>query len=202
MRRPPVFLLIAVVAGIASRPAPAHACGFAGPTPHTIDPAMQAIDQVPPTLPPIPPPQITRGKAPEWSGCGQTASSCDDVGTVGLQVQATDDVTAPGKIGYRLTLMGGSLPEGLALPGAIEPYANALVLIWSDGRTDDQEDIDFTLSVVAIDLAGNESAPQTVRVSDHPGFGCAVARPRSGRDALACLVVAAAILAARRRRTP
>ncbi len=42
-------------------------------------------------------------------------------------------------------------------------------LPWIDGATDNQEPIDFTLAVTAVDLAGNESVPSSpIRVS-HPG---------------------------------
>ena len=67
---------------------------------------------------------------------------------------------------------------------------------WDDG-TEDHAPIDFTLRVVAIDRAGNESAPQTVRVTDDPG-GCAVVRPHP--RGLAWAVAAALLLARRRRR--
>ena len=49
---------------------------------------------------------------------------------------------------------------------AIEPGGSVLQLYWDSttGRP-----VDFTLQVVAIDLAGNVSAPQTVRVKDDSG---------------------------------
>ena len=71
---------------------------------------------------------------------------------------------------------------------------------WTDG-TEDHEPIDFTLLVVAIDRAGNESAPQMVRVHDDPG-GCAIARPRRPYRGLTFVAAAALLLAARRRKTP
>jgi len=126
------------------------------------------------------------------------------MGSLSIRGAATDDVSPPSGMGYRFTVVAGALPPGFTLPerpSKIYVEDGELWLGWDDGATDDQEDIDFTLSVVAIDGAGNESAPQTVRVSDHPGLGCAIARRQSGRDALACLVVAAVILATRRKRT-
>jgi len=56
------------------------------------------------------------------------------------------------------------------------------------------------LQVVAIDGAGNESAPQTVRVADDPGGACAVARPRRSGAGPATVVAAVLLLAARKRR--
>ena len=45
---------------------------------------------------------------------------------------------------------------------------------WWDGEGD-QEAFSFTLEVVAIDLAGNESAPQTLLIADGGSGGCRVA---------------------------
>ena len=73
------------------------------------------------------------------------------------------------------------------------------MLTWVDGASNDQEPIEFTLRVVAIDLAGNESAPQTVRVSDDPG-GCAIAPARRPDSGLAFVAAAALLLATRHRR--
>ena len=55
--------------------------------------------------------------------------------------------------------------------------AGDLMLDWVDSATDGQPTLNFTLRVVAIDLAGNESAPQTVRINDDR----AGARVRPGR---------------------
>ena len=198
-RRPAVFLVIASAAATAWFPVDARACSSLGPVPHVLDPAMQATDQAAPTLPPLDVPRITRGKAAERSGCGYSQSSCDDLGGVAIAVRATDDQTPPAQIGYRMTLAGGSLPSGLSLPGAVKASGDVVGLTWVDGATDDQEPIDFTLRVVAIDLAGNESAPQMVRVSDGAG-GCAVAPARAAHGGPAFVAVAALLLAARRRR--
>jgi len=167
---------------------------------HVLDPSMQGSDLVAPTLPAIPAPRIVRGKAAEQSGCSSSASSCDDLGGVGFQVQATDDLTPPERIGYLFTLVSGSLPAGLVLPGAVEPRGGEVAFGWVDGADDDQEPIDFTVRVVAIDLAGNQSVAQMVRVTDE-GSGCTVARrPAADGGPAALALVAGALLAARRRR--
>src|SRR5262249_39723655 len=156
-----------------------------------VDTSMQATDHTPPTLPVLPSPTITRGHGPRQDGCAPSAMSCDDIGTIKFPASATDDMTPREQIGYRFSLLTGTLPAGLVLPpDPIEPAAAAtLFLHWDDGATDDQEAIDFTLSVVAIDAAGNESAPKTLNVSDHPGVGCAVARPPGSHDPLAFLIL-------------
>ena len=83
-------------------------------------------------------------------------------------------------------------------PSQVTVLDGELWFAWDDG-TEDHEPIDFTLRVVAIDRAGNESAPQMVRVTDDPG-GCAIARPRAPYRGLAIAGGAALLLVVRRRR--
>ena len=186
----------------------ARACSIAAPTQHVVDPSMQATDQTAPMLPPIPDAQVTRGKGPKQEGCGQSASSCDDIGTITIAALATDDVTDPSRIGYRFTYgsdVSSYLPSGFQPPAyAVEPQGGFLMLNWLDGATDGQETLNFTLQVVAIDLAGNVSAPQTVRIFDNRNEPvCALAgdhTPRPGLGWIATLVLLAAAVARRRRR--
>jgi MYXO-CTERM domain-containing protein len=199
MIRPAVFLAIASVAGAAAMPAPARACSTIGPTPYEIDPSLQAADNVPPTLPPLSVAHLHRGKA--HGAC--SGSTCDGLASLGIAGAATDDVARPEGVGYRMSVVAGALPANfLLLSGPTRFYVQdgTIWFSWDDGETDDQESIDFTLQVVAIDLAGNESAPQTIRVTDDQ-FGCAIARGHraSGRTAGFALL-AVAWLAARRRR--
>ena len=200
------LLLIVAAAAVAGLPADARACSISGPIEHVVDPSMQATDQTPPTLPPNLETTIKRGMGPQQQGCGQGSSSCDDLGVITIAARATDDVTPPTRIGYRLTLAAGSTPAGLQLPSSPVEFAGGggVALAWLDGATDDQEPINFTLQVVAIDLAGNESAPQTVRIRDDSGHACAVARGHRGWGALAAAAVAAMFLRVRNRsrRTP
>jgi hypothetical protein len=205
MDRRAIFLVVAGVAGVASRPAPARACSFAAPPVHVVDPAMQATDQTAPTLSPIPAPTIARGFAP--GGCSGSASSCDDLGIIQIQTKAMDDMTPTEKIGFRITLAAGTLPAGFTLPADaldLDPGYPIVALIWIDGATNDQDAIDFTLSIVAIDLAGNESAPQTVVVHDDGGSGggggCRLSSGRGSTPAAICVAFLALLLVARRRR--
>jgi hypothetical protein len=192
----------AVAAAAAALPAPARACSLPAPPIHVVEPAMQATDQTPPTLPATSAPAIARGFAA--GGCSGSGSSCDDIGIVSVQPNALDDMTPPERIGFRITLAGGALPSGLTLPAdTIERDPGyALRLIWVDGATDNQDAIDFTLSIVAIDLAGNESVPQTVVVQDRGSGsgGCRLSSGRSSAPAAICLVFSALLVAARLRR--
>jgi hypothetical protein len=162
-------------------------------------PELQATDQVPPTLPAIPPPRIQRGDGSSMQeGCGGECSS-GGAGFIEIAAVATDDMSVPGVIGYRFTLEAGALPPGLRLPEvAIAPSRTIVRLVIAGDDGDDA--FDFTLRVVAIDRAGNESAPQTVRVAHDPGGACAIARRRPSRGAAPWLALAAVLIAAHRSR--
>ncbi|GDX82938.1 hypothetical protein LBMAG42_47490 [Deltaproteobacteria bacterium] len=75
--------------------------------------------------------------------------------------------------------------------------ARALFVTRIDGGTDDQEALDFALSVVAVDAAGSESEATEVVVSD-PGGGCATAPGPAGAGSTMGFVLGA--LALRRHR--
>jgi MYXO-CTERM domain-containing protein len=198
MTRVAVLLLTAVPIGVLAFSAPARACSppFGG-KPHNVVPSMQATDQVLPTLPAIPDAEIHRSDGSGRGGCGP---DCPDLGRISIAAVATDDMTAPGAIGYRFTLRAGALPAGFTLPTfALDAEGPFVSLFWSDDDSSGDA-FDFTLQVVAIDLAGNESAPQTVRVHDDPPGLCAVARGGVSPSGRAALVMAALLLAARRRR--
>jgi hypothetical protein len=195
MNRLALLLSLAVAIGSLSSPRRARACKPLGHTTHVINPAMQAMDQTPPTLPAIPPPEL-HFASDDSKGCGD--DYCPDVGAIFIPALATDDWTKPGQIGYRLSLVAGTLAPGLSLPvDAIEPGGDRLHLYWDSttGRP-----VDLTLQVVAIDLAGNESAPQTVRVAHDPGGACAIARGRPSRSATPWLALAAVLIAVHRSR--
>lgn len=160
MRRPAILLVMASVAGAASTAAPARACSVAGPGPYAIDASMQATDHVAPTLPPMSVTRLRRGE--KTTGC-MTVNTCDGLGSLAISAAPTDDVTPATDIGYRFSLVAGALPPSFYIlldePSRAVVSDGQIWFDWSDG-TDDHQPIDFTLRVVAIDRAGNESAPQ------------------------------------------
>jgi len=154
--------------------------------------------------------EIRRGVGPETEGCtGEaSASSCDGVGRITLRVSpSTDDRTPAEQIGYRMIVVDGTPPEGAGLGD--EPvlllHDSYLFLGWSDDAEDEQESVDFTVVLIAVDAAGNESAPSDEIHIRHGGRdpGCAV--DGGGRRTPTAAVIALAslgLLVARRRSSP
>ena len=184
------LLIVAALAGIVA-PGRARACVFAGPTPHTIDVAMVGVDLTPPSLAKPVVGDITRLDA---TGCDAN-SECGHTTIISLTNLATDDTTPINKIGYRLTVIagGGYTPK----TGVFDPGGSGDTFPVYLGA--DQEDFDFTLEVVAVDAAGNESAPQTVRIHQDTG-ACSIGRGARGGVVTLAIVALVLAAAARRRR--
>ncbi len=167
----------------------ADACSFAGPNEHVVDPAEAAVDDEPPAKVETVGIEIRRGKGPR----GGASTSCDDIGSIAITpTPPSDNRTAPNELGYRIRLVGGEAPSGVRVPDeAWRVQSNnspALYLHWIDGATDDQEAIDFTITLTAIDRAGNEGPESAPIRIHHPGSGsgCRVAR---GSDLSLALVL-------------
>ncbi|HEY7375107.1 MAG TPA: hypothetical protein VIF57_23295 [Polyangia bacterium] len=195
--------LLCAAAFLAAPRADARACSIAGPSPYVVDASLQATDHVAPTLGSVTVARLQRGASTGGcDGSGTSGGTCDGLGSLALAVPASDDVTPATDIGYRFSLVDGALPPSFTIllgrPSTAALSDGQIWFSWSDG-TDDHPPIDFTLQVVAVDRAGNESAPQTVRVSDDPG-GCAIASPRPHARGLVWAMAAVTLLAARRRR--
>ena len=139
----------------------AHACSIAAPPTLQIDPRIE--DEVPPAPPVVLGVEIRRGRGPR----GGMVTSCDDIGAIEIEVARPEgDPDDPEEVGYRLKLLAGKLPEGLALPGEDALLGAFLRLHWLDGATDHQEAFSFTLALVPVDRAGNEGKPARVTIED------------------------------------
>ena len=136
---------------------------------HELDAAEQKIDRQPPV-------QVEARFTSVVRGGGAPGSSCNDLGFIVIElVRVDDDRTPRERLGYRVTLVEGTLPGwGMSsavrvVPAPVKGKPLQFTLAWVDGATDNQEPIDFTLTVTAVDMAGNESVPSSpIRVS-HPG---------------------------------
>jgi hypothetical protein len=176
MRRPALAALILGICALVSSPPEARACSFIGPVAHVIDSSLRGVDHAPPTLPK---PVVSRIAHHDGTGC-MSGDSCGDFTSVEIRNLATDDMTPTERIGYRFVLVAGALPSGFTLPEGVVDWAlpdASVWLMWSglDG------DFDFTLQLVAFDAAGNQSAPETVRLRDDAG-GCSVGRGRGAGE--------------------
>jgi hypothetical protein len=160
---------------------------------HTIDPAQVGVDQTPPQLGLAMVAELQNNDTS--AGCMGTAK-CGWEHSARITNLATDDMTAADKIGYRVTQAPGAEPHvttGLTIP-ALASTDGTLTVFW-----DGDDEFDFSFQLIAVDAAGNESAPATVRVRN--GSGCSVGRrpARAGLE-LAVLALALASAAARQRR--
>ena len=195
------ILTCALLVGSAALvPATAGACLFASPEPHRLNAAEIGIDVHAPDTVDHTSVLITRGRGPVCVNGACASTSCDDKGIVSLQFSpASDDRTSLESMGYRAVLLEGSLPDTLSLSENAVLGPERLNLLWIDGATAEQEPLDFTLGLIAIDLAGNESALAEVRVVDdgrRTATGCAVSA-RSESPMSLCAVL---LLLLRRRR--
>jgi hypothetical protein len=165
---------------------PALACSVLGPQPHAVIEASD--DSTPPATPQLQAMTIDRGKGPR----GGMSTSCDDIGFLTFDLVTEDDTSASDAIGYQLTLVSGELPFELPTEAVRPQSLTNLTFTWIDGATREQEPMDATAEISAIDEAGNVSAPLTV-VIDDPGHGGCASLPHAGVWALL------GVLAVRRR---
>jgi hypothetical protein len=137
---------------------------------------------------------VTRGTGPIPYGCGQyKATDCMALGYVDVVVDLPDDA-----VGSEIRLRGGELPEELDLPtGPL--LGPEVTLTWPDGAVDEQEPVDFAIDVVAVDAAGQPSAPVQVQVFDR-GRDLGPAVPLGCAHVHPVLPFGLALLALRRRR--
>jgi hypothetical protein len=168
----------AVLAFALASSARADACSFAGHEIHVLDDAEKTLDTTPPSAIGETTYSVTRGRGPERSGCSETSSSCDDIGGIQLYVsEVTDDRTSLEKLGYRVEVVAGSLPGFSTPTTAVRAFnGNQLFFHWIDDAEEEQESIDVTFRIRAVDLAGNEGPPRDVRVRDDGrSDGCSLA---------------------------
>lgn len=173
---------------------PARACSFVELEEHTVDADEEAVDTTPPQAPVLG--EVVINRSPEGGGC-MSATSCDGSGWLGFDITASaDDRTPQAQMGYVIELADGELPGNMNLPaGPVRADAGGHI---GFPFSDRDQDIDFTLSVRAMDLGGNLGEPVMVQVRDSGSSGCS-AGGRSGPVTL-ILVMLALAAALRRRR--
>jgi hypothetical protein len=86
------------------------------------------------------------------------SNSCGDTGTVRIELApSADDNTPPSELGYRLQLVRGELPGSML--GAIGVTLAAGQTLFLRASFEEMTALDASLVAVAVDGAGNESAP-------------------------------------------
>lgn len=175
-RRWKLGLLAALVWSV---PHVADACSAVGLEPHTPDSSL--TDDQPPAVVGEVDVSISRGKAPDCRLGTCSSSSCDGVGFVTLVFDPpTDDQSSDLDMGYEIEVIEGEAPQGLFPDGAVMALRNSsafdLTFEWADGATDDQEALDFTIVLRAVDAAGNVGPDSEPIVIADPGgkAGCNV----------------------------
>ncbi|ACY17189.1 MYXO-CTERM sorting domain-containing protein [Haliangium ochraceum] len=162
------FLIAGGLAALTSvaAPTPAHACSFAAPQPHELDPDEQDVDEQAPSAPTA---TVSIGREPlDEGGCFPLENSCSGTGFLTLNLDASDDRSQLSELGYVLQLVAGTPPQGLYVPGTAEEPVRAtgdggqLLLVFNDSG----QAFDFTLAIRAVDLGGNFGEPVELRVSD------------------------------------
>lgn len=189
----------------------AWACSLASPAEHTV--TENPTDVVAPSVPTADV-AIVRGHGPVETEDGSLmSSSCDDLGFLNLSLAATDDVSAPGNLGYVVTLVeGGDLPDGLTLSTdgmvPVRTESGGLTISWIDEEMDEQDAFSFEIDIAAMDEAGNLGEPARLLVEDD-GLGDVGEEDGEGEPAGCATVPAAAgwfgialagVAASRRRR--
>jgi hypothetical protein len=135
---------------------PAPACSPAGS--RALVEAPDPTDVVAPAPPIVGEPIVDR---PSGSG-----GACGGLASLVIPVERPDGDPDPEEtVGYRLALVDGALPAGLDLPD--DPLVGPrILLVWSDRASEDP--FELTLSLTAVDAAGNEGDPVEIEVTD-PG---------------------------------
>lgn len=158
-------LMAAVLGGQALIVSPASACTSTEAAVFAVDPALRSEDSVAPE--PFTDLSARVSRSPETSCHGDTcmANSCGGFGLVLVAFALPPDVQAASDtIGYRLVWQGGDRPAGASsvlgktwpLDVSDEPGRGQISFTLA---YDEVADLDAEITLVAVDRAGNESAP-------------------------------------------
>lgn len=146
--------------GLTLLPSPAHACvrgAVSSPT-YAIDPALQASDRQAPS--PFTEVAAFAFKVEDTVCRGNrcTTTSCGDSGGIEITfADPADDQTLRDQLGYRIVVIGGVLPRSMvAGVDTVRPLPSALFF---EVGFDEVARLDAVIALIAVDHAGNESAP-------------------------------------------
>jgi MYXO-CTERM domain-containing protein len=130
----------------------ARACSWSPPGPYYIDETLD--DDTPPTLTAVDL-SVRRRKG------NSDGANCGDIGEYTIKVEAADDQTAAGELGFAVALAEGNFP----FPVPEGDVAGDLYGDLSGAFVDEGEAFQGTLEVRVVDRAGNRSEPVLVSAS-------------------------------------
>jgi hypothetical protein len=197
--RPLNALFFLTVLGGALESHPAVACSSVELSTLVIDSTLATTDVTPPTTPGAVISTLTRRLGTQCASNGTcTSSTCGDTAELTLTFPVSiDDHSAADSIGYQLVAVRGQLPVELQMPRPVLAPEGSLML---EVAFDDAPKISTQAQLVAVDAAGNTSAPSAafavvfdgctrpvegetcVEESDH-GCAMAAAAPSNGTPA-------------------
>jgi hypothetical protein len=149
---------VLVGAALSGASAPASGCIFAPPLLHRVDAALRGGDVSAPATPVVVSVDAFRRNGMTCTRASCVANSCGSTGTVRIDLApSADDVTPPGELGFRLVLVRGELPESMR--ASIDVPLAAGQTVYLRPGFEELPLVHVALAAVAIDAAGNESAP-------------------------------------------
>lgn len=160
----------------------ADACSYSDPQ-HELDENEVGVDTEAPSVT-VESIDIREGVPSQRTGCHSAMStSCDDIGRIRVRIaEVSDDRTPVESMGYRLIIEGDLGDTGLVLYEERTFRANddgEFFLRFIDSDTESEGDWGFTVRVVAIDLAGNESEATPARRLEQSSKGCSLVPARA-----------------------
>lgn len=152
-----VYLLFGLtVLGVALVHNDAVACTRVAPRTLAIDSTLATSDVTPPTAPGTVEATLSRRLGTQCSNGQCIESSCGDTAGLTLTFPVSVDDSGADSIGYKLVAVDGQLPPALHMREPILAPTGSLRL---DVAFDDAPTIDTQAQLVAVDAAGNTSAP-------------------------------------------
>lgn len=137
---------------------PASTCLFIPLLPHRVDAALQGTDASAPDTPVVVAVDAFRRNGMTCTRASCVANSCGNTGTVRIDLApSADDATPPEQLGYRLLVVRGEVPESMRRSIGVTLAAGQRLFLRPS--FDELPALDVELAAVAVDAAGNESAP-------------------------------------------
>lgn len=164
---------------------------------HTLDSDEAGVDTTPPgPIAEAAVAELVYSRKPRPWRCGGNDDICCDVGRLAIKVDdAADDRTPSIMMGYLVELVSGEIPA--AFPDTPVQLVDGLLLHeWEN----DRDPLRATLSIRAVDLAGNVGPATLLEIDEAGGVGCHIADLEG--SVASFMILGLGLCLARRRRAP